>query len=72
VSTVTSQPKFDSYSEETTSFTHEQKAYAQELVWACEDKIDRLWFDMFDKVQKDLGLNAEDTYLLIQKAQYRG
>lgn len=53
-------------------FSRSERLIAQDLLWECQEKIDRLWFEMFNKIQDETGRDSADVYLLIQRSQYKG
>lgn len=53
-------------------FSRSEKLIAQEHLWECQEKIDKLWNAMFDAIQDETGRDSADVYLLIQRVQYQG
>lgn len=52
-------------------FSRTEKLIAQEHLWKCQEEIDRLWSEMFNKIQDETGRDSADVYLLIQRSQYK-
>lgn len=50
-------------------FSRDQINYASRVVSECSEDIDRIWFEMFERVQQETNLGDDETYLLIQKVR---